>query len=215
MSKRRQKQGLALPKLWPDSIVYLDKPVQSASVSAEICELLNKRPASAHSIPNSVGPCSRVRISPIHSPDHPANEQCGLFASQHLEAGSFILFYLGFVHGNADSDPTSDYDLSLDRELGIGIDATNMGNESRFINDYRGITAAGPNAEFNEVWVDLGKGLTEKRMAVYVLQAGKSGKRAKGIKKGEEILVSYGKGFWNERNLDDNTKLISDATIPD
>lgn len=75
-----------------------------------------------------------------------------------------------------------------------------MGNEARFINDFRGI-APSANAEFRDVWVDVGKGYLEKRMALYVLTAGKSGKRAKGIGKGEEILVSYGKGFWAERNL--------------
>jgi hypothetical protein len=39
----------------------------------------------------------------------------------------------------------------------------------------------------------------EKRVGVFVLSAGKSGKRAKGIGRGQEILVSYGKGFWTER----------------
>ena len=110
-----------------------------------------------------------------------------------------ILFYIGIVHGNEDTDVTSDYDLSLDRELGLGVDAATAGNEARFINDYRGITDRGPNAEFREVWVETSKGKYEKRMGVFVLPAGKSGKRAAGIKKGEEILVSYGKGFWNGR----------------
>jgi len=32
-----------------------------------------------------------------------------------------------------------------------------------------------------------------------VLSAGKRGKRSKGIAKGEEIVVSYGKGFWHHR----------------
>jgi hypothetical protein len=31
------------------------------------------------------------------------------------------------------------------------------------------------------------------------LSAGKTGKRAKGIARGQEILISYGKGFWTER----------------
>ena len=88
----------------------------------------------------------------------------------------------------------SDYDLSLDREHGIGIDAAKTGNEARFINDYRGI-ADRPNAEFREVW---DQGIKERGMAVYVLREGKSGK-GKGIRKGEEILVSYGKGFWGAR----------------
>ena len=36
-------------------------------------------------------------------------------------------------------------------------------------------------------------------VGVFVLSAGKSGKRAKGIGRGQEILVSYGKGFWAGR----------------
>lgn len=78
--------------------------------------------------------------------------------------------------------------------MGIGIDADMWGNEARFINDYRGI-AERPNAEFREVWDERRK---ERGMGVFVLPEGKS-KQGKGIKKGEEILVSYGRGFWGAR----------------
>ena len=74
-----------------------------------------------------------------------------------------------------------------------------MGNEARFINDYRGVRDAGPNAEFRDCWVRVGRGVVEKRVGVYVMSPGLSGKRAKGIAKGEEIVVSYGKGFWRAR----------------
>lgn len=112
---------------------------------------------------------------------------------------------------------------------GLGIDAECRGNEARFINDYRGVGAA-PNAEFREIWVSgrnvvndakIGKSSTqglratradiqrgERGTGVFVLGAGK-GKarkevktgRIRGIKKGEEILVSYGRGFWGARQL--------------
>jgi len=95
-------------------------------------------------------------------------------------------------------DETSDYDLSLDREVGISVDASHMGNEARFINDYRGIAQA-PNAEFRDIFVAVANNKVEKRVGVFVLSAGKSGKRSKGIARGQEILVSYGKGFWAER----------------
>jgi SET domain-containing protein len=139
-----------------------------------------------------------IRITPITEPTHPAYCQYGLFAAKDLKSDSFIIFYLGLVHAQSDADLDSDYDLSFDRELGVGIDSAAMGNEARFINDYRGIDDA-PNAEFREVWVAMGNGKSEKRMGVFVLSAGRSGKRAKGIGKGREILVSYGKGFWKER----------------
>lgn len=115
-----------------------------------------------------------------------------------MSPDSFVLPYLGYVHSRAETDESSDYDLSLDREHGIGVDASQMGNEARFINDYRGVSK-GPNAEFRDVYIDLGNGKVEKRVGVFILRAGKSGKNSKGVAKGQEILVSYGKGFWNER----------------
>lgn len=80
-----------------------------------------------------------------------------------------------------------------------------MGNEARFVNDYRGVPGRDgkrQNAEFKEVWWAGKDGKGEKGMAVFVLPAGKRAVgRAKtvGIAKGEEILVSYGKGFWDQR----------------
>jgi SET domain-containing protein len=143
-----------------------------------------------------------VRITPITSPTHPAHGQSGLFAARDLKPGTFILQYLGEIHAPAleasDVHANSDYDLSLDREQGIGIDANRRGNEARFINDYRGI-ADRPNAEFKEVWDERRK---ERGMGVWVLGEGKSGK-GKGLRKGEEILVSYGRGFWGARKSGD------------
>lgn len=153
---------------------------------------------SEEQIRTVVAPYSNVKITPIAGTTHPANGQYGLFATQNIPPGSFILSYLGYVHNGTDTDESSDYDLSLDRELGIGVDASKMGNEARFINDYRGVSS-GPNAEFRDAYIDLGRGKVEKRVGVYALRAGKSGKHSRGITKGQEILVSYGKGFWSER----------------
>lgn len=93
---------------------------------------------------------------------------------------------------------SSDYDLWLDRDGHISVDAARMGNEARFVNDYRGVPGVTrPNAEFCEVW-DMRRG--EKSMAVFVLPMGKKEKgKGGGIVKGQEILVSYGKGFWGKR----------------
>jgi SET domain-containing protein len=156
-----------------------------------------------------------VKITPISTSAHPANGQSGLFATKDLKPGTFILQYLGEIHAssaspthprsrtpNADIDPHahSDYDLSLDREHGIGIDAAKSGNEARFINDYRGI-AERPNAEFREIWDERRR---ERGMAVCVLGEGKAGKgKERRIRKGEEILVSYGRGFWGARKSDE------------
>ena len=55
--------------------------------------------------------------------------------------------------------------------------------------------AGGPNAEFRDVWDERGgRGSGgERGVGVWVLRRGKG---RKGIRRGEEVLVSYGKGFW-------------------
>lgn len=199
----------ALPKNWPPTLPYLNIPSYSPSLIPDHLSSLRTRPNDTVSISANVpkGPYSLVKITPITTPSHPANGQSGLFAAKDLKPGTFILQYLGEIHSSAANPPSSspsaktidphansNYDLSLDRELGIGIDADKKGNEARFINDYRGV-AERPNAEFKEIWDERRK---ERSMGVWVLPEGKSGK-GKGIRKGEEILVSYGRGFWGAR----------------
>jgi SET domain-containing protein len=93
----------------------------------------------------------------------------------------------GEVH--CDDRPNSDYDLSLCRlpeGVNVGVDASVMGNHARFVNDFRGI-AIKPNALF----VDTKTASGELRISIW------SSNRE--IKKGEEILVSYGKTWWRSR----------------
>ena len=112
------------------------------------------------------------------------------------------------MHGVSDTEESSDYDIALDREAGVSVDAARMGNEARFVNDYRGIRDEGPNAEFRDCWVGR-----EKCVGVFVLGAGWSGKRSKGIPKGEEILVSYGRGFWRERASDAEEVVVASQAV--
>ncbi|KAK5083668.1 hypothetical protein LTR05_006172 [Lithohypha guttulata] len=203
---------------------------------------------------------------------------------------------------------TSEYDLNLyrDDDIELAVDASQIGNEARFCNDYRGVSAqitgeetkhwdrqskrsarswnqpedataiedknyysmpnhiAMPNAEFRSVWLEwdanddaedhktqprstsveaagMEQGIRDvvlscaskheqssskkeiknsrniqnkskeakhlrrqqrrnrigmQGVAIFVLPAGKSGKRKHGIRAGQEVLVSYGKGFW-------------------
>jgi hypothetical protein len=195
------KTSLQLPKGWPSGTVYLHSPALSKKLGVDnIDRLILKKsdlPADTQVLKTS-GPYSNVRITPVTDDSHPAHGQHALYATQHLPPDTFILPYLGYVHDQTDLDEASDYDLSLDREFGIGVDASKMGNEARFINDYRGVATA-PNAEFRDIYVEAPAAKVEKRVGVFVLSAGKSGKRAKGIGRGQEILISYGKGFWTER----------------
>jgi len=61
-----------------------------------------------------------------------------------------------------------------------------MGNEARFVNDYRGIKSK-PNAFFEQRRAADGM----LRMSVWSC--------SEAIKKGDEILVSYGKMWWRAR----------------
>lgn len=97
------------------------------------------------------------------------------------------LSYSGEVH--CDDRPDSEYDLSLCRlpeGVSVGIDASKMGNQARFVNDYRGVAR-----QANAVFVDGQTSSGEFCMSVWSFN--------REIKKGEEILVSYGKSWWQSR----------------
>lgn len=183
------------PKNWPSNIQYLTAQRWHPSVSAEAltflrCGLPAPGSASSNSAP------SYVFIRRITESSHPACGQCGLFASKRIPTKTCIIDYIGEVH--CDDRPGSDYDLSLHRfqdGTSVGVDADKMGNESRFINDYRGVSSK-PNAEFKDRRVAQG----ELRMSVWSLVE---------IKKGEEITVSYGKAWWKARTEEAQASWIS------
>ena len=119
------------------------------------------------------------QLNQRYLPSKQAAGQFGLFAAKKIPPRTHLLDYLGEVHCN--DRPSSDYDLSLyrtpDGSVSVGVDASVMGNEGRFVNDYRGIRSR-PNAQFEETRAREG----ELRMSIWT--AGEA------IKKGEEILVS-------------------------
>jgi hypothetical protein len=132
------------------------------------------------------------------------------------------------VAGEKSRHDDSDYDLSLmrlsvkskdmpsvhknvtghDREppaedsycvIDIGIDASTHGNVARMINDYRGIPGATrPNAEFRHAMTSS-KVLLVGQTTIKPVSGMEVWSLEKPIAKGEEILLSYGKGFWNAR----------------
>lgn len=178
----------SLPQRWPSNLQYLDALNYHSSVPADIRSHINPSLQKTRKTGNHP---SRppVVIRPILEPSHPANGQCGLFATRKIPPRTLILDYLGEVHG--DDRPDSDYDLSLYRTqagLSVGVDASRMGNEARFINDFRGVKPK-PNVVFDDRRTVAG----DLCMSVW------SG--IGGIEKGEEILISYGKEFWKARNL--------------
>lgn len=219
---KEKSSGGAVPKNWPAGLTYLSQPAHAAHLTREQVQAVRTRPAGLEPgdvIPAGLarGPSAAVRIVsiPAAHATHPARGQAGLFAARALAPGTLVVPYLGVAHAGGHPDHArSDYDLWLDRDAGIAVDAAGAGNEARFVNDYRGVRPR-PNAEFRECWDPR---VGERCMAVFVLPAGKraaaaaakGGKKGAaaaaavaGIAKGEEICVSYGKGFWGRRQAEE------------
>jgi SET domain-containing protein len=173
------------PSCWPNvlNIQYLNSSRYHSSITSQIrSQILGVQKAT----PDHQNHRSLVHIRAISDATHPAVGQYGLFAARKIPPKTHIIDYVGELHCD---DRDSDYDLSLYRSqdgVNVGIDASTMGNEARFINDYRGVRDK-PNAAFADGRTASG----ELRMSVW------SGGQA--IKKGDEILVSYGKGWWRAR----------------
>jgi len=128
----------------------------------------------------------KVSICKIADPGHPAYGQHGLFATANLPPRSHILDYRGFCTLCGDESSTSDYTLRMGD---LTVDAAQMGTEARYINDFRGTGAPRANAAFEERRDEAGR-------CVMGVWAGD-----RGVRKGEEVLLSYGKGFWTQRGL--------------
>lgn len=175
------------PKNWPAHVQYLTAPRFHSSLSRDALSFL--KGGRSNDIPLPSAPPSLGNVRPILDTSHPAHGQHGLFATKKIPPQTLIVEYIGEVH--SDERPTSDYDISLYRFSGgesVGVDATAMGNEARFVNDYRGIRPK-PNAQFVDRWTAGG----DLRMSIWSLTVG--------IRKGDEIVVSYGKSWWTARSL--------------
>ena len=212
------------PPNWPSNVTYVTTPRLARDFPSALVPLISTAPNGKLHPQPTLHPSS-VMIKRIAQLGHPANGQCGLFAKRKISGGELIIPYLGVIHASflatvdiRSTDPddedrkrpplnnpghdASDYDLSLLRvsasdprnpypgyHVSIGVDAAKMGNAARMVNDYRGIPGvAAPNAEFRQ-----GRGAGgELRMEVWSLKCG--------MEKGQEVLVSYGKGWWSARN---------------
>ncbi|KAL1738668.1 hypothetical protein HDZ31DRAFT_50636 [Schizophyllum fasciatum] len=177
----------ASPSNWPAGLRYTETYAYHSSVDADARAFI-RGDATTSSHADDASQHS-VAIKRISEAGHPAAGQLGLFATKKIPPKTRIVYYIGEVH--ADERLESDYDLCLHRFPGgasIGIDASKVGNAARFVNDYRGVRPK-PNAVFKD---ERHAASGELRIAIW------SG--TEGIRKGEEILVSYGKGWWTARN---------------
>ena len=180
------------PSGWPDDVLFCSFPVQQG-VEPQLVHCL--RHLSEH-MPGVV----ICEVDPAH-PCFGTGFNRGLFATSSLEPGSTLGRYAGQVRtATANQErwrKSGLFAIALDvPTVATGargalaprassglleLDAERMGNEGRFINDYRNIRAA-PNVQFRTaadrsvgVWVDI----------VVIAP----------ISPGEEIVVDYGSDF--------------------
>ena len=124
------------PKNWPAHVQYMTVPYFHSSLSGDALSFLKGGRSKGISLPSA--PPSLGEVRPIVDPSHPAHRQLGLFATKKIPPQTLIVEYIGEVH--SDERPTSDYDISLyhfPTGESVGVDAATMGNEARFVNDYR------------------------------------------------------------------------------
>ena len=119
--------------------------------------------------------------------EHPAAGQCGLFAAVALRHGERVIDYVGAVCAGEHEDKSSDYVCDFGEHSELALDAKSVGNEARFVNDYRN-TGKHQNVEFKLRRDARG----ELRQGVYVCAK-------RGVAAGEELLISYGKPYWRAR----------------
>lgn len=89
--------------------------------------------------------------------------------------------------------------LSMAQKNLKSLDTGDVGHNNNIVASFAEASNEIVNPEFRSK--DFNKRKRRKKagmrgIAIFVLPAGKSGKRKAGIQPGQEILVSYGKGFW-------------------
>jgi len=163
-----------LPKNWPHNVQYTPTLLWDDKIPHKVKDFLCQ------------DFCDDVEVLAVpKDTDHPAKGQFGLFAKRDLADGKIIGEYTGKVM-LSDRDESDKRYLSIlyeDDNIAVDIDAGKCGNETRFINDYRGAAKA-PNVKYQRMkfggcWHILI--ITKKK-----------------IKKGKELLGDYGGNtYWN------------------
>ncbi len=169
-----------IPINWPTDIQYLTENIwdNQPKFYLEYQKECKIQTCSSH----CKGIAKKVQITKV-PPEHPAFPAFGLYALQNIPKHQLILDYKGIVKPEELESKTSDYILHFDDIY--SIDAEFAGNEGRFVNDYRGIGK--PNVKF-----ELYRYQQKVHMGIF---------STVNIPKGQELLVTYGKGFWKERGI--------------
>ncbi|PVF93134.1 SET domain-containing protein [Serendipita vermifera] len=122
---------------------------------------------------------------------HRAHHGWGLFAAENLRKGDYIMTYIGeMYHIHTTTTPRvlmakhigRNYNFELS-DL-VELDASSVGNESRFINDHKDKT--NHNCFAKHIWVS-----GELYLTIHA---------AREIKEGEELFMPYGKKYWQNND---------------
>jgi SET domain-containing protein len=123
----------------------------------------------------------QVKIQKITEKTHPCYDQFGLFACNFIQKGEFIGHYSGEVKKRTNLD-NSLYLVPYGDKY--DIDASKIGNEMRFINDYRNI-ANRPNVTLAKAYCQVTGMPFVAVVAICDIQSG------------TELVANYGKLYWD------------------
>mmetsp|Transcript_7227 Transcript_7227/g.15774 ORF Transcript_7227/g.15774 Transcript_7227/m.15774 type:complete len:498 (-) Transcript_7227:507-2000(-) len=169
------------PENWPADVIYTPVLLFGESDEAHAMQLACTESA----------PLKNVRIQP-----HPLFD-LGLFATCDIPAGTYIGDYTGLVIRHKEKNESkyiTEFDVThANRAVTqLDIDAQKYGNETRMINHYFGLAglADEPNVYFSPCVSSREhprNGIAQQHVEVY---------SSKLIRKGEELLLSYGNQYW-------------------
>ena len=174
-----------LPAGWPGDVLFCSFPLQRGvdqSLLKRFCDGSERMRGVEIRIVPSTHPCG--------GPREVAHNR-GLYATSAFKAGDAMGEYAGCIQspdeGASSRGQHGQYAIALDTSKGFGrpvsleLDARNVGNETRFINDYRGV-APQPNVRFSTTCLP-GRGVWVQVSVIATIQPG------------DEILVDYGASF--------------------
>lgn len=143
-------------------------------------------------------------------------DQYGIFATTDIEEDTVVMNYAGTVHCTpvGESLPADIADSKYIFTLGnigqhtVDIDARRTGNESRFINDPKGIPGA-PKANCEFFVPTESKEEMHDNLGIFGVVFLKTKTK---IASGSELLVDYGENFWEDVDSEEDDDDDGDVT---
>jgi SET domain-containing protein len=131
----------------------------------------------------------RISVTIVTCPNHPAynRKEVGhcVVATKNIAKNAHIGIYAGVLRQNTEKAEWNPYQNAPTKNCSHYIDAESIGNQMRFINDYRNIASA-PNVGFF---------INPLRVNGYLVSVVVA---LRTIAKGEELLLDYGDKYWAE-----------------